>query len=76
MRPKGSRLFSCALDLFINITNAAPSFIPEAFPAVTVPSGSNAGLNLVNDSMLQLCFGYSSELKVNSSFLFLLLERV
>ena len=42
---------SLALDSFITINIAAPSFIPEALPAVTVPpSFLKAGFNLAKDS--------------------------
>ena len=49
------------------MTAAAPSFIPEAFPAVTVPSFLNAGLSLESDSSFVPCLGYSSVSKTRSS---------
>ena len=36
--------------LDISVTAAAPSFIPDAFPAVTVPSFLKTGFNLERDS--------------------------
>ena len=42
---KGSIFLFFASSAVINTTAAAPSLIPEALPAVTVPSFLNAGLN-------------------------------
>ena len=42
------------------ITAAAPSLIPEALPAVTVPALSNAGRSWPSFSAVVPCFGYSS----------------
>ena len=36
----------------IRTTAAAPSLMPDAFPAVTVPSGLNAGRSLANVSFV------------------------
>ena len=47
----------------INVTAAAPSFIPDAFPAVTVPSFLNTGFNLDNASRFIPSLGCSSDLK-------------
>ncbi len=44
----------------ISTTAAAPSLIPEALPAVTVPSFSNAGLSLAIESSVAPWRGYSS----------------
>lgn len=52
-------LFS-ASDLCISKTAAAPSFSPEALPAVTVPSFLKAGLRLARDSMVAPKRGCSS----------------
>ena len=38
----------------------APSFIPDALPAVTVPSLLKAGLNFESFSKFVVLFGYSS----------------
>ena len=39
----GFNLNSCAFSALINKTAAAPSFSPDEFPAVTLPSFRNAG---------------------------------
>lgn len=52
-------LFTC-LSLH-NTRAAAPSLIPEAFPAVTDPDGSNAGLSFDKLSKVELNFGNSSD---------------
>ena len=45
---------------FISTMAAAPSLIPEALAAVTVPSLSKAGRSLLMPSSVVPCFGYSS----------------
>ena len=47
----------------INVTAAAPSLIPDAFPAVTVPFFLKTGFNLDRDSKLTPSLGCSSLLK-------------
>ena len=47
----------------INVTAAAPSFIPDEFPAVTVPFFLNTGFNLDNASRFIPSLGCSSDLK-------------
>ena len=47
----------------INIIAAAPSLMPEAFPAVTVPSFLKTGLSLDNASKVKPSLGCSSILK-------------
>ena len=42
------------------ICSTLPLYIPEAFPAVTDPDLSNAGLNLFNPSTVQPDLGNSS----------------
>ena len=49
----GFKPFSSALFFSIKTKAAAPSFIPDAFPAVTDPSFLNAGLNLAMLSISQ-----------------------
>ena len=49
------------------ILAAAPSFNPEALPAVTVPSTLNAGRNLDKISIVVLFFGNSSVSKIIAS---------
>jgi len=41
--------------------------MPDALPAVTVPSFANAGRSLANESRLELCLGNSSLSKIMSS---------
>ena len=51
---------SCAFFADIMITAAAPSLMPEALPAVTVPFLSKAGLKPESASSVLPCLGYSS----------------
>jgi hypothetical protein len=51
----------------IKITHAAPSLIPEALPAVTVPSFLNAGRSFDSDSRVVSGRTYSSVSKIISS---------
>ncbi len=44
----------------MSTTPAAPSLMPEALPAVTVPFLSNAGRSFFSVSAVVPCFGYSS----------------
>ena len=56
---------SCSARLAdIIMTAAAPSFRPDALPAVTVPSFENAGRSAASESSVVPCFGYSSVSKV------------
>ena len=63
----GSSPSSSAFDADITITTAAPSLIPEAFPAVTLPSFENAGLSLDRVSAVVPARGNSSLLKTIGS---------
>ena len=58
---------SSALRRLIRRTAAAPSFIPDAFPAVTVPSFLKAGFNFASDSTVVPCRIYSSESNIIGS---------
>ncbi|MNP09996.1 hypothetical protein D3C76_1021270 [compost metagenome] len=60
---------SFALSALINIKAAAPSLIPDAFPAVTVPFSLNIGFNLFNASIVFPNLGNSSVSKTTSPFL-------
>ena len=51
---------SSAFSRLIRTNAAAPSLIPEAFPAVTVPSFLNAGFNFANLSAVTPERGNSS----------------
>ena len=53
---------------------AAPSFIPEAFPAVTVPSFLKTGFNLESVSKFIPSLGCSSLLKSISDFVDLIFK--
>ena len=57
----------------ISTVAAAPSFIPDAFPAVTVPSFLNTGLSLDKVSKSNPSLGCSSKLKSTSDFFDLIL---
>ena len=50
----GVQLFFLTASGLATIVNEAPSLIPEALPAVTVPSALKAGRNLANFSKLVL----------------------
>src|SRR5882724_3752686 len=50
MRASGRSPNSFAFDALIIITAAAPSLMPDALPAVTVPLLSNAGLSDASES--------------------------
>jgi len=58
----------------IKTTTAAPSLIPEAFPAVTVPSLVKAGFNLASASSVVPARIYSSESTTMSPFLPLIVK--
>ena len=51
---KGFKPLFSASSFSIKITAAAPSFIPEELPAVTVPFFLNAGFNLDSPS-IEVC---------------------
>ena len=53
---------------FISVTVAAPSFNPDALPAVTVPSFLKTGLSELIFSSVEPCLGNSSFLKSMVSF--------
>jgi len=55
---------SLAFSSAINTMAAAPSLIPEAFPAVTVPSFRKAVCNFANDSLVTSSLGRSSVSKI------------
>ena len=59
---------SLALDSFIIKTAAAPSFRPDAFPAVTEPSFLKTGFKEEILSKVDPCLGNSSSSKDISSF--------
>ena len=58
------------LEVFslISVKAAAPSFKPEALPAVTVPSFLKTGLSKLIFSSVEPCLGNSSLLKSTVSF--------
>src|SRR3954469_8141622 len=58
MRASGVLPRFCASLAVISTTTAAPSLIPEALPAVTVPSFENAGRSLVIASSVAPWRGY------------------
>ena len=66
---KGLRLYCSTASPEATITVAAPSFNPEAFPAVTDPSFLKAGRNLANDSKVEFGRINSSSEKIIGSFL-------
>ena len=61
-------LFS-ACFLVINTVAAAPSFIPDEFPGVTVPFSLKTVFNFFKSSMIKLLLGCSSFQKLNFLFL-------
>src|SRR5215218_3889896 len=60
MRASGVRPRFCASDARMTTKAAAPSLMPEALPAVTVPSFEKAGLSLATDSSVVPARMYSS----------------
>src|SRR6266702_2856294 len=60
MRASGALPSLAASLAFISTTAAAPSLMPEALAAVTVPSLAKAGRSLPTASMVVPCLGYSS----------------
>ena len=54
---------ACSLD--IKTKAAAPSFIPEEFPGVTVPFSLNTVFNFFRSSILKFSLGCSSFSKIN-----------
>ena len=68
METNFSNFLLSASSLDIKVTAAAPSFNPDAFPAVTVPSFLNTGFNLVNASKFIPSLGCSSILKSTIEF--------
>ena len=63
----GLRLYFLTASSLASITYAAPSLIPEAFPAVTVPSFLKTARSVPNFSKEVLRFGYSSLSKTTTS---------
>ena len=55
-----SKFFFSAKSLVVSKTPAAPSFIPDELPAVTVPSFLKAGFNFLRFSIFKLNLGCSS----------------
>ena len=62
--------------LSIKITAAAPSLMPEAFPAVTVPSFLKTGFNLERPFKFMPSLGCSSLSKIISDFFDFILRLV
>ena len=60
MRPSGSIPRRAASSALISTSAAAPSLMPEALPAVTVPSFAKAGRSLASVSAVVPWRGYSS----------------
>ena len=60
----------------MTVTAAAPSLIPEALPAVTVPFFLNTGFNLDSVSKFIPSLGCSSLLKLISAFFDLILKSI
>ena len=69
-----SKPFLSANSPDIKVTAAAPSLIPEALPAVTVPSFLKTGFNLDKASKFIPSRGCSSLLKFDSVFCDLILK--
>ena len=59
---------SFTLDSLANMTDAAPSLIPDAFPAVTTPPSLNAGFSLDRASAVVPSLGASSVSTMISHF--------
>ena len=74
MRASGSRPSAFALAAVITTTPAAPSFSPEALPAVTLPVLSNAGRRPARPSALVLRLMNSSASKRIGSPFFCAIE--
>ena len=72
MRAMGLMPNCLALSADITTSAAAPSLIPEAFPAVTVPSFLKAALRPPSFSAVVSALGYSSVSKTISPFLLLI----
>ena len=66
----GVRFREVALSSLIKHTAAAPSLMPDAFPADTLPSFLKTGLSLLIASKVEPCLGNSSdEISILSFFL-------
>ena len=76
MRASGVWPSFCASLAFISTTAAAPSLMPEALAAVTVPSFSNAGRSLAMPSSVVPCLGYSSASTITSPLRLLIVTGV
>ena len=59
IRTRGWTPIACAFSSLITTTAEAPSFMPEALPAVTVPvpSRKKAGFSLARPSIVQSSLG-------------------
>ena len=68
MRASGLSPSSFAFFADIMITAAAPSLMPDALPAVTVPSLSNAGFSAFIVSAVAPWRGYSSSANTTRAF--------
>ena len=68
----GFRFLSFASDWVVIIIKAAPSFMPDALPAVIVPFASKQGFSLLSPSRVVFGLGYSSAEINFSSFLTLI----
>ena len=69
MRASGLRLLVFTKCSLARTNAAAPSVMPEEFPAVTVPVFENTGASLPNFSMFASVKGCSSWLNVVTPFL-------
>src|SRR5262249_55500298 len=66
IRASGALRGFCASLAFISTTAAAPSLMPEALAAVTVPSLAKAGRSLLTASIVTPCLGNSSTAIIRS----------
>ena len=64
----GERFREFAFSSLIKHTAAAPSLMPDAFPADTLPSFLKTGLSLLMASKVEPCLGNSSDAISISSF--------
>ena len=66
--PNIFRFFNLAISLVVNMTAAAPSFIPDEFPGVTLPSSLNTVFSFFRSSMLRFGLGCSSLFRITAPF--------
>lgn len=76
IRANGFKLYDLIAFSLANKIAAAPSFKPEALPAVTVPSLRKEGFNFCNPSKVVLAFANSSVLKTKASPFFVEFQQV